>query len=55
MDPREQIGSLTDTVGGIHTDATVAEFREGCYGGPHQIDVAGSTGINEGEDVDGRG
>jgi len=52
---QEHIESLTDTVGGIHTDTSAPEFRETRYGDPHQINVAGSNGVDEGEEVDGGG
>lgn len=41
-------------MGSIHTDAGAAEFREASYCDPHQINVTGSDGVYEGEEVDGR-
>ena len=51
---KEQVELLTDTVGGVNTDTSAPEFCEACYGDPHQINVTGSNGVDEGEEVDGR-
>ena len=41
-------------MGSVHTDTCATKFCEASYGDPHQINVTGSDGVHEGEEVDGR-
>lgn len=41
-------------MGSVHADTSTTEFCEAGYGDLHQINVTGSIGVHEGEEVDGR-
>ena len=40
-------------MGSVHADAGATKFFEARYGDLHQVNVAGSDGVNEGEGVNG--
>ena len=42
-------------MGSVHTDAGATKFCEACDCDSHQVNVAGSDGVNESEEVNGGG